>query len=93
MRWSKIFTSPQAKVIDFLSDHPSYDYSVSEISQRAKVSRPTLYKLLPKMVGQGLLRKREKRYGLNLQNIMIKDILKVELELGMKEASKNDISN
>ena len=35
--------SPQTKILDFLADHPDYDYSISEISKNSLVSRPTVY--------------------------------------------------
>ena len=34
-------SSPQTKILDFLADHPDYDYSISEIAKQAQVSRPT----------------------------------------------------
>lgn len=78
MRWSEIFTNPQGKVIDFLLDHPKYDYSITEISQEANVSRPTLYKLLPSLVKQKLLRKKGRRYGLNTKNEWVKLLISIE---------------
>ena len=30
--------SPQAKILDFLGDHPNYDYNVSDLAEYAGVS-------------------------------------------------------
>ena len=37
--------SPQTKILDFLADHPEFDYSISEIAKNSHVSRPTVYKI------------------------------------------------
>ena len=31
--------SPQTKILDFLADHPKYDYSISEIAEKADISK------------------------------------------------------
>jgi DNA-binding MarR family transcriptional regulator len=41
--------SPQTKILDFLADHPNYDYNVSDISKHSEVSRPTVYKIIEEM--------------------------------------------
>ena len=38
--------SPQTKILDFLADHPNYDYNISDISKNSEVSRPTVYKII-----------------------------------------------
>ena len=80
MRWNNVFKSHQSKILDFLLDHPSYDYSITEISDRANVSRPTLYKILPEMVKNKVLYNREKRYGLNLKNKAIQIMIKIDMK-------------
>lgn len=78
--------SSQAKILDFLGDHPNYDYSISDLSEYTNVSRPTLYKIIPEMVKKGLIietRKvgKSKMYKLNTDNEIVKVILKFDFEL------------
>ncbi len=78
--------SPQAKILDFLGDHPNYDYSISDLAEYTGVSRPTLYKIIPEMVKKGLIietRKvgKSKMYKLNTENEIVKVILKFDFEL------------
>ena len=78
--------SPQAKILDFLGDHPNYDYNVSDLAEYAGVSRPTLYKIIPEMVKKGLLIEtrevgKSKMYKLNTKNELVKVILKFDFEI------------
>ena len=78
--------SLQAKLLDFLGDHPNYDYNISDLSEYAGISHPTLYKIIPEMVKKGLIietRKvgKSKMYKLNTDNEIVKVILKFDFEL------------
>lgn len=78
--------SPEAKILDFLGDHPNYDYSISDLAGYTGVSRPTLYNIIPEMVRKGLLietRKvgKSKMYKLNTKNEIVRVILKFDFEL------------
>ena len=83
--------SPQTKILDFLADHPDYDYSISEISKRAQVSRPTVYKIKDILLKKGLIiHTREQGnsplYKLNLDDKLVQVILKFDFEIAKKIA-------
>jgi len=83
--------SPQTKILDFLGDHPNYDYNITDLAEYADVSRPTLYEIIPGLIEKGILietRKvgRSKMYKLNTENDLVKTILKFDFELADKIA-------
>ena len=47
--------SPRVRLLDFLADHVDYDYTLTQIHRLARVSRPTLYRLVAAMEGEGLI--------------------------------------
>ncbi len=78
--------SAVAKILDFLADHPDYDYSISEIARYSDVSRPTVYKLIPFLIEKGLVMKTRQHagsqmYKLNIENKLAQIILKFDFEL------------
>jgi len=78
--------SPQTKILDFLADHPNYDYNVSDISKKSDVSRPTVYKIIEILLKKKLIVKTRESgnsslYQLNMENKLVKVILKFDFEL------------
>ncbi len=94
--FAEIFgNNPQARILDFLGDHPNYDYSISDLAEYSKVSRPTLYKILPKLIRMGMLIETRKigkssMYKLNLKNEIVKKMLKFDLEIADQIAKMED---
>ena len=83
--------SPQTKILDFLADHPDFDYSISEIAKQAQVSRPTVYKIKDILLKKGLIIKTREQgnsplYKLNLDNKLVKVILKFDFEIAKRIA-------
>ncbi|NVM38034.1 MAG: winged helix-turn-helix transcriptional regulator [Candidatus Lokiarchaeota archaeon] len=83
--------SPQTKILDFLADHPDYDYSISEIAKQAQVSRPTVYKvkdilLKKKLIIQTREQGNSPLYKLNLDNKLVQVILKFDFEIAKRIA-------
>lgn len=83
--------SPQTKILDFLADYPRFDYSITEISEKAEVSRPTVYKVLKVLLEKKLAIKTREQgnsslYKLNLENRLVKLMLKFDFELAEKVA-------
>ena len=83
--------SPQTKILDFLADHPDYDYSISEIAKHSQVSRPTVYKIKDILLKKGLIiHTREQGnsplYKLNLDNKLVQVILKFDFEIAKRIA-------
>lgn len=88
--------SPQTKILDFLADHPKYDYSISEIAEKADVSRPTVYKvidilLLRKLIVKTRMLGRSSLYKLDLKNELVKIMLKFDFEIAKKYADLEEV--
>ena len=94
--FTEIFgSSPQTKILDFLADHPRYDYSISDIARNAEVSRPTVYKIVDVFLKKDLIVKTRKSgnsslFKLNCENSIVKVILKFDFELASRLAAKNN---
>ncbi len=83
--------NPQTKILDFLADYPRFDYSITEIAEKAKVSRPTVYKIIRTLVEKKLVRKTREQgtsslYQLNTENTLVQVILKFDFEIASKLA-------
>ena len=83
--------SPQTKILDFLADHPDFDYSISEIAKQAQVSRPTVYKIKDILLKKGLIIQTREQgnsplYKLNLDNKLVQVILKFDFEIAKRIA-------
>ena len=83
--------SPQTKILDFLADHPDYDYSISEIAKQAQVSRPTVYKVKDILLKKRLIIQTREQgnsplYKLNIDNKLVQVILKFDFEIAKRIA-------
>lgn len=83
--------SPIGKVLEFLIQHPNMEFTITQISDSADVSRTTLWegKLLEKMANEGLIilvKKigNAKLFKLNLNSIKIKIFIECYKKLEMK---------
>jgi len=79
--------NPHTKVLDFLADHPRYDYNISDIARYSKVSRPTVYRVIEYLLKKKLVVKtRDMRnssmYKLNTDSKIVQKILQFDLEIG-----------
>ena len=71
------------RIIDFLIEGIGLDYTKKDIADNCNISRPTLYKILPKLVKEGLVKPtrtigRSQLYSLNRENDKVKALLKLE---------------
>ena len=71
------------RVIDFLIEGGGIDYSKTDIADGCEISRPTLYKILPKLIEEGTVKATRKLgqielYTLNEENEKVKTLLKLE---------------
>lgn len=83
--------SPQTKILDFLADHPEFDYSISEIAKKSHVSRPTVYKIKDILIKKELIIQTREQggsplYKLNIENKIVQVILKFDFEIAKKLA-------
>ena len=77
--------APRVRLIDFLADHPAFDYTISQMAEFAEIARPTVYKLVDELVGQDMLTFTRsvgdsKFYRLNVANPRIVSMLQVDFE-------------
>jgi DNA-binding transcriptional ArsR family regulator len=78
------------RIVDFLIEGRGLDYSKKDIAEGCEISRPTLYKILPRLVKEGVVKPtraigKVQLYALNEQNEKIKVLLKME-ELLLKKS-------
>ena len=71
------------KILDFLIEGRGIDYTKKDIAHNCGISRPTLYKLFPRLIQQGIIRPtrtigRVQLYTLNTENDKVKALLKLE---------------
>ncbi len=77
--------APRVRLLDFLADHPDFDYTISQMAAFAEIARPTLYKLVAELQSQGMLTFTRsvgdsKFYRLNVANPRIVSMLQVDFE-------------
>lgn len=75
--------SPMLKVLDFLMDNESFDYSKTDIAEGTELSRTTLFKVWPKLEALGLITAtrtvgKAKMYRLNKKNPIVKKLMELD---------------
>jgi len=75
--------SPMLKVLDFLMDNESFDYSKTDIAEGTGLSRATLFKAWPKLEALDLITStrsvgQAKMYKLNKQNPIVKKLMELD---------------
>jgi DNA-binding transcriptional ArsR family regulator len=83
-------SAPRVRLLDFLADHPDFDYTISQMAGFAEIARPTVYKLVEALLGQDMLTftrsvGNSKFYRLNVANPRIVSMLQVDFESINKE--------
>ncbi len=71
------------RVIDFLIEGKGLSYSKTDIAEGCSLSRPTVYKILPKLLKDGVVKIKRKigritLYQLNEQNRKVRALIKLE---------------
>ncbi|HEX9340338.1 MAG TPA: hypothetical protein VF992_04105 [Thermoplasmata archaeon] len=77
--------APRVRLLDFLTDHPDFDYTISQMAEFGEIARPTVYKLVEELLGQDMLTFTRsvgdsKFYRLNVANPRIVSMLQVDFE-------------
>lgn len=75
--------SPMLKVLDFLMDNESFDYSKTDIAEGAGLSRATLFKVWPRLEALALITAtrtvgQAKMYRLNKENPIVKKLMELD---------------
>ncbi len=90
MRWrSFMFTdyfgeTPRAKLLDFLGDHPTSDYNVTEIASRSGLTRVTVYRALEDLVQVQMVSQtrdvgQSKMFSINMEHPVIQSVLQADM--------------
>ncbi len=71
------------RIIDFLIEGIGLDYTKKDIADNCGISRPTLYKIFPKLIKEGVIKPtrvigRVQLYSLNTGNEKVKALVKLE---------------
>lgn len=90
--------SPMLKVLDFLMDNESFDYSKTDIAVGTELSRATLFKAWPKLEALDLITAtrtvgQAKMYKLNKQNPIVKKLMELDDSISEYFAQKHCSSN
>jgi len=92
--------NPQTNILDFLLDHPEYDYSISEIAKHSHVSRPTVYKTIDVLLEKQLVlitrtQGNSQLFRANCDNPLVQKMLAFENEPAttMKKTSQTNQEN
>jgi len=71
------------RIIDFLIEGRGLDYSKKDIAEGCDISRPTVYKVLPRLIKESIVKEqrmigRIALYALNLTNERVKALVRLE---------------
>lgn len=89
--------SPMLKVLDFLMDNESFDYSKTDIAEGSGLSRTTLFKVWPRLVALEMIEAtrtvgQAKMYRLNKQNPIVKKLMELDDAISEYFAKKHCVS-
>jgi predicted transcriptional regulator len=84
---------PQVRVLDFLVESRSFDYSITDIARMSNVARPTLYEMIEELLEMGIIEETRRSgnarmFALNKKNDVVKSLSKFDLELSKKLVRK-----
>jgi len=71
----------QVRILDFVADNLEFDYTISQLSEHANLSRPTMYGLVERLTKDGLLVHtrtigRSRFYRINRENPVVISLLR-----------------
>jgi len=78
--------NPKIRILDFLMDNFSQDFSLPQIAQGSNVAYTTLIDILPKLLKQGIMTETRKigkstLYKIDLDNPIAKALLTIDMKL------------
>lgn len=91
---SKMGDSPKLRVLNFLLEHQELDYSKSQVSEKAKVSRVTLEPIWHGLIEDSIIAKtrnvgRARMYMLNVDHPFVRDLQEFHMKINLKHAVKD----
>jgi DNA-binding transcriptional ArsR family regulator len=90
--------APEVRLIDFFMDNPLFDFTKREIVEELGMNKRTLYRVLPKLEGEGIAvvsRRigRAKLYRINLESPIVKCLRGIERAHSLREAGEQGESS
>lgn len=84
---------PRNRLLDFLADHPGIDYSITELSTGAGISRPTVYTSLAELERLGFVRQTRtlgasRLFTLDTANALVVSVLTMDMERARNVATE-----
>ena len=88
-----IGSTPELRIVDFLMDNLTLDFTKKEIMESIGMAKRTLYRALPKLEKERVVKVsrkigKAKLYKINDENPIITYFRKIEKELSLREAIK-----
>ncbi|MFO1535129.1 MAG: winged helix-turn-helix domain-containing protein [Thermoplasmatota archaeon] len=76
--------TPRAKLLDFLGDHPTSDYNVTEIAQKSGITRQTVYGVLDDLEKVGMVRHtrdvgQSRMFAISMDHPIIQSVLQADM--------------
>lgn len=74
----------RAKLLDFLGDHATSDYNVTEMAAKSGITRQTVYSALDELLALGMVKQTRivgasPMYRINLGHDVVKGVLKADM--------------
>ncbi len=93
-----IGATTENRIIDFLIEGIGVDYTKKDSAENCEISRPTLYKIFPRLVKEGIIKPtriigRVQLYSINTENDKVKALFKLEEFLLKKSFEEIDKIN
>lgn len=79
--------APHARVLDFLFEERAPDHTITEIARGSGVARPTVYKVVDDLLGEGILSEtrivgNSRFFGLNGRSRAVRELARVAPVIG-----------
>ena len=84
---------PRVRVLDFLVESRSFDYSITDMARMSNVARPTLYEMIERLLNMGIIKETRRTgnarmFALNKENEVVKSLTRFDLELSKRLVSE-----
>lgn len=84
--------TPRARLLDFLGDHPTSDYNITELATKGGMTRQTAYAVLGDIVPLGMVKHtrdvgQSKMFQLNTDHPVVQSVLQADM-LSAREGKK-----
>jgi DNA-binding IclR family transcriptional regulator len=76
--------TPRAALLDFLGDHAGFDYPITEMADKAGISRTTVYNMLDELLRLGFVKPtrrlgQSQLYTINTDNLIVREVLSQDM--------------